>query len=86
MKNNNKKGSKRTRVNVPQPAKRTLQLNKNIDMDKIEVSVKLTTPFDKIQIIKEYMEFCINEINIQPETIYALNAYEQHLLKKDKKR
>lgn len=55
-----------------------LNTTQKIDMDKISVQVKLITPYDKIQIIKEYMDYCV-EINYQPDTIYALNSYEKHL-------
>ena len=55
-----------------------LNTTQKIDMDKISVHVKLITPYDKIQIIKEYMDYCF-DINIEPHTIFALNEFEKHL-------
>lgn len=70
MKNNKNKKKTPKKTNFKKP----------VDMDKIHVEVKLVTPADKIQIIKDYMDYCV-EIDYQPYTIYALNSYEKHLYK-----
>lgn len=66
MKDKKPTARKQTKKKTPEP---TIIVNMGV------------TAIDKMQAVKEFLLFCLDE-DINPQSIYALILYEEHLLKR----